>query len=156
MSRVSSAKLPKTNSFVKLSSRRVSERPNEAIKASKPRPKTALNQKEYERVRKMGKTISNEETQPKSQKDEGEQRRLEQESEERKRSLRELDAILDEKMGKNQDPFKVELEEQHLKLRSRALSAKHEEVKSIGTYIYVFGWFFVERIVFFQFHRKKK
>lgn len=137
MSRAASAKVTKSRPAIKSTSRRSSvhggdgdhEMPISATKL-KPRPKTAWKKSELERVRAATKVLSKEERAKLWEIEEAEKRKLELESQSRKRSLQELDAIRDEIMGKNGDPFAEERAEQATKLLDRALLAKHEQVRN--------------------------
>lgn len=135
--RAVSAKLPKSGISFKSTSKRSSLQsadgnrnvltPKNNVKI---RPKTAssikivCNKSDMERTEQLTK----EEKQRQLEKHEAEIRRLELESQNRKRSLQELDMIRDEKLGKNHDPFAEEKAEQESKLLDRAVLAKHEQV----------------------------
>lgn len=133
--RAVSAKLPKTGASIKSTSKRSSVQsadgnhnvlsPNNNLKI---RPKTAWQKSDLERVQAAEQRLTKEEKQRLLEKQEAEIRRLELESQNRKRSLQELDMIRDEKLGKHYDPFAEERAEQESKLLSRALLAKHEQV----------------------------
>lgn len=97
--------------------------------ALKPRPKTAYRKVELERIAAAKQAISKEEQRKLYEQREADIQKLELESKIRKRSLQELDAIRDEKFGKNYDPFAEEKIEQEGKLLDRALLAKHEQVE---------------------------
>lgn len=126
--RAVSAKLPKTIGMAKSSSQRSSADTN----GKKIRPKTAFVKKDFMK-RAVSATQGNaKEGQRQNVRDiltyEDEIRKLEIESQKRKKSMQELDMIIDEKLGKNHDPFAEEKAEQESKLLDRALLAKHEQV----------------------------
>lgn len=137
MSRASSAKLPKSGSAIRPTT---SKRSNifsstndlnvlVSAKNLKVRPKTAWKKSDLERFQMPSRNFSKEEKQKQIEKREDEIRRLELESQKRKRCLQELDMLRDEKFGKNVDPFAEEKAEQESKLLNQALWAKHEQVK---------------------------
>lgn len=137
MSRAASAKLPKSRSAIKLATKRSSivgsDGDREVLfqcSALKARPKTGYKKVELERIQAAKQAISKEEQQKLFEQGEANFQKLELESKIRKRSLQELDAIRDEKLGKNYDPFAEEKIEQEGKLLNRAILAKHEQVKS--------------------------
>lgn len=134
MSRPASAKTVKSGS-IKLSSRRPSI-PNANSERdkffpsgnTKIRPKTASRISELERTQSATREMSKEEKQKRMENQEAEIRKLELESQDRKRSLQELDVIRDEILGNNQDVFAEEKAAQEAKLLNRAEWAKHEQV----------------------------
>lgn len=136
MSRAVSAKLPKPRSAIKSATKRSSivnfDGDREVLfecSALRPRPKTAYKKVELERIQAARQAISKEEQQKLYEQREADIQKLELESKIRKRSLQELDAIRDEKLGRNYDPFAEEKNEQEGKLLNRALLAKHEQVE---------------------------
>lgn len=135
MSRASSAKLPKSGSAITTSKRsNIFSSTNDlnvlvSAKNLKVRPKTAWKKSDLERFQMPSRNFSKEEKQKQIEKREDEIRRLELESQKRKRCLQELDMLRDEKFGKNVDPFAEEKAEQESKLLNQALWAKHEQVK---------------------------
>lgn len=138
MPRAVSAKLPKTGASFKTTPKRPSINSADSNRSvlthnnnSKIRPKTAWKKSDLERVQAADRLITKEERQRQLEKNEAEIRRLELESQNRKRSLQELDMIRDEKLGKHHDPFAEEKAEQESKLLDRATIAKHEQVRHI-------------------------
>lgn len=136
MSRAVSAKLPKPRSAIKSATKRSSivnfDGDREVLfecSALRPRPKTAYKKVELERIQAARQAISKEEQRKLYEQREANIQKLELESKIRKRSLQELDAIRDEKLGKNYDPFAEEKNELEGKLLNRALLAKHEQVE---------------------------
>lgn len=136
MSRAASAKLPKSRPAIKSATKRSSVVSSDGDRevlfecsALKPRPKTGYRKFELERIQAAKQAISTEEQRKLFEKREADIQKLELESKIRKRSLQELDAIRDEKLGKNYDPFAEEKIEQEGKLLSRAILAKHEQVE---------------------------
>ncbi|XP_055295719.1 uncharacterized protein LOC129565177 [Sitodiplosis mosellana] len=134
MPRAVSAKLPKTVASFKTNTKRSSVQSadsNRSVLAPsnnlKVRPKTAWRKSDLERVQAANQILTKEEKQRQLEKNEAEIRRLELESQNRKRSLQELDMIRDEKLGKHHDPFAEEKAEQESKLLDRAILAKHEQ-----------------------------
>lgn len=139
MSRASSAKLlrmPKSGSAHRPNSQRssVTSPTNDltilaSAKNLKVRPKTAWKKSDLDRFQVPRRAnLTKDEIQQQIEKKEAEIRRLELESQSRKRSLQELDMLRDEQLGKNSDPFAEEKAEQELKLLNQALWAKHEQV----------------------------
>lgn len=132
MSRAASAKLLKPRSAIKSATKRSSLLSDREVlfdcSELKPRPKTAYRKIELERIHAAKQAISKEEQQKLREQRQAEIEKLELESKIRKRTLQELDAIRDEKFGKNYDPFAEEKAEQEGKLLDRALLAKHEQV----------------------------
>lgn len=126
--RAVSAKLPKTISLAKSSSQRSSADTN----GKKIRPKTAFAKKVDVKRAESATQVNAREGQRQSIRDiltyEDEIRKLEIESQKRKKSMQELDKIIDEKLGKNHDPFAEEKRHCEEKLLDRALLAKHEQV----------------------------
>lgn len=114
----------------------------------RPRPKTAYKRVELERIQAAKQAISKEEQRKLFEQREADIQKVELESKIRKRALQELDAIRDEKLGKNYDPFAEEKHEQEGKLLNRALLAKHEQVenpkpgnvKSLGDDAFIYCW----------------
>lgn len=136
MSRAASAKLPNSRSTPKSATKRSSVLGRDADRellfdcnALRPRPKTAYKKIELERIQAAKQAISKEEQRKLFAQREADIQKLELESKIRKRSLQELDAIRDETLGRNYDPFAEEKAEQEGKLLSRALLAKHEQVR---------------------------
>lgn len=136
MSRAASAKLSKSCSALKSAAKRPSllgpDDDREILFdccALKPRPKTAYKKIELERIQAAKQVISKEEQRNLFEQREADIQKLELESKIRKRSLQELDAIRDEKFGKNYDPFADEKAEHEGKLLNRAQLAKHEQVR---------------------------
>lgn len=140
MSRAVSAKLPKPRSAIKSAATKRSslvqfDGDREVLfecSALRPRPKTAYKKVELERIQAAKQAISKEEERQLFAQREAEFQKLELESKIRKRSLQELDAIRDEKLGRNYDPFADEKIEQDGKLLNRAQLAKHEQVEIAG------------------------
>lgn len=140
MSRAVSAKLPKPRSAIKSATTKRSslvrfDGDREVLfecSALRPRPKTAYKKVELERIQAAKQAISKEEERQLFAQREAEFQKLELESKIRKRSLQELDAIRDEKLGRNYDPFADEKIEQDGKLLNRAQLAKHEQVEIAG------------------------
>lgn len=140
MSRAVSAKLPKPRSAIKSAATKRSslvqfDGDREGLfecSALRPRPKTAYKKVELERIQAAKQAISKEEERKLFAQREAEFQKLELESKIRKRSLQELDAIRDEKLGRNYDPFADEKIEQDGKLLNRAQLAKHEQVEIAG------------------------
>lgn len=136
MSRAVSANLSKSRSAIKSATKRSStvglnvdrEVLFDCNVLLKPRPKTGYRKVDLERIQAAKQAISKEEQRKLYEQRENELQKLELESKIRKRSLQELDAIRDEKFGKNYDPFAEEKQEQEGKLLDRALLAKHEQV----------------------------
>lgn len=136
MSRAASAKLPKSRTEIKSATKRSStvglngdrEVLFDFTTLLKPRPKTAYRKAELELIKVAKQAISKEEQRKLYEQREADLQKLELESKIRKRSLQELDAIRDEKFGKNYDPFAEEKIEQEGKLLDRAILAKHEQV----------------------------
>lgn len=140
MSRAVSAKLPKPRPAIKSATTKRSslvqfDGDREVLfecSALRPRPKTAYKKVELERIQAAKQAISKEEERQLFAQREAEFQKLELESKIRKRSLQELDAIRDEKLGRNYDPFADEKIEQDGKLLNRAQLAKHEQVEIAG------------------------
>lgn len=136
MSRAASAKLSKSRSTIQSATNRSStvdldgdrEILFDGNALLKPRPKTGYRKVELERIKAAKQAISKEDHRKLYEQREIDLQQLELESKTRKRSLQELDAIRDEKFGKNSDPFAEEKLEQEGKLLDRALLAKHEQV----------------------------
>lgn len=136
MSRAASAKLPKSRPVIQSATKRSSTAGSggdrevlyDCDALVKTRPKTAYRRAELERIKAAKQAISKEEQRKLYEQRETDLQKLELESKIRKRSLQELDAIRDEKFGKNYDPFAEEKIEQEGKLLDRALFAKHEQV----------------------------
>lgn len=138
MSRAASAKLPRSRSAIRSAGKRSSavnfNNDQEVLfecSSLKPRPKTAYKRVELDRIRAATQAISKEEQRKLFEQREADIQKVELESKIRKRALQELDAIRDEKLGKNYDPFAEEKHEQEGKLLNRALLAKHEQVENL-------------------------
>lgn len=137
MSRAASAKLPRSRSAIRSATKRSNvgnlNTDREVLfecSSLRPRPKTAYKKVELERIQAAKNAISKEEHRKLLEQREADFQRVELESKIRKRALQELDAIRDEKLGKNYDPFAEEKHEQEEKLLNRALLAKHEQVEN--------------------------
>lgn len=154
MSRAVSAKLRKPRSALKSATKRSSivnlDDDREVLfecSSLRPRPKTAYKKFELQRIQAATQAISKEDQRKLLEQREADIQKLELESKIRKRSLQELDAIRDEKLGRNYDPFAEEKIEQEGKLLNRALLAKHEQVEILrsddDTCIYFIDFRFV-------------
>lgn len=133
--RAVSAKLPKMRDAQKLNSKQsslASSRGDCTVLTSNNnfinRPKTAWKKSDLERIQSAGDSQSIEMERKQLEQDDAEIRRLELESQNRKRSLQELDMIRDEKLGLSYDSFTEEKATQEANLLNRALLAKHEQV----------------------------
>lgn len=134
MSRAASAKIPKSRLSMKSASKPAADGDDEMVVACydlrpdlRSRPKTAaIVQKNKLKYVQAGPT--KEEQQKLREAREAEIQKLELESKNRKRSLQELDAIRNEKFGKEDDEFAEEKLELESKLLNRAVLAKHEQV----------------------------
>lgn len=139
MSRAVSAKLPRSRSAIRSAAKRSSivnlnNNGREVLfecSSLRPRPKTAYKKTELERIQAAKQAISKEEQRKLIEQREADIQKHELESRIRKRALQELDAVRDEKFGKNYDPFAEEKHEQEGKLLDRALLAKHEQVREL-------------------------
>lgn len=87
-----------------------------------------LKRNDLRRVKTASRIVTKEERQRNYEKFEADQRQLEVECENRKRFLKEIDKIRNEKFGTNHDPFADEKAEMEAKLLDRAFLAKHEQV----------------------------
>lgn len=127
--RAVSAKLSKSAGSIKSASKQSNNQGGDGDRDHlKVRPKTAWKKSDLERVKVTEKLSSKKEKQQQIENQEAEIQRLELESQNRKKSLQELDMIRDEKLGRNYDPFAEERAKEESKLLDRALLAKHEQV----------------------------
>lgn len=141
MSRVASAKVLKSGSIKSTPRRSITRSTNTDREKlfpcanTKIRPKTASKIFDLERAQSAH-VITKQERLKLQENREAEIQKLELESQNRKRSLQELDAIRDEKLLSDQDILAEGKAERDAKLLDQALWAKHEQV----TRCYTINW----------------